>query len=404
LSPEARLGIAARNRDPAPELALDVHSALFPSGGIGRYVRDLAAALSARADAPPARFVYPSRLPGGSAPPWPRRFQSPLPGGDRRWRWTMLAGSIAGLAADGYYGRPTLVHSPAGYGPRFRHARHLVTVHDLTALTHPEWHSPRTAGFFARVIPATLRSADRIVCDSEWTRHQVLERFPVDPGRVETIHLGLGGVFRPLARSEAVARIAMRFALEPPYVLHVGTLEPRKNHVGLLAAFEDLRRAGYPGRLVLVGRDGWRVGPILDRLASSPAREAVLRVPEAADEDLVALYSACDLFVFPSFDEGFGFPPLEAMACGAPVVTSPRSALLEVVGDAARLVDPEQAGALGAALVALWRDESARARLSSRGPAQAARFTAERWISRMFGIYREMLAGSSAEARSRATA
>ena len=404
MSSAARRFEAAPERDPAPDVTLDVHGALFPSGGIGRYVRDLATALSARPDAPPARFVYPSRLPGGSSPPWPRRFLSPLPGGDRRWRWTMLAGSVAGLTADRYYGRPALVHSPAGYGPRFRNARHLVTVHDLTMLTHPEWHSPRTAGFFARVIPATMRSADAIVCDSEWTRQQVLERFPVDPARVETVHLGVARVFRPLPRGEARARIASRFGLEPPYVLHVGTLEPRKNHLGLLSAFEDLRRSGYAGRLVLVGRDGWRVGPILERLASSPARAAFLRVPEATDEDLAALYSACDLFVFPSLDEGFGFPALEAMACGAPVVTSPRSALLEVVGEAARRVDPGDASALGATLVALWRDESARAELAARGPAQAARFPMERWVSRMFAIYREMLAGAPARARSTATA
>jgi glycosyltransferase involved in cell wall biosynthesis len=279
-----------------------------------------------------------------------------------------------------------------------------VTVHDLTVLTHPEWHSRRTAEFFARVIPATMRSADRIVCDSEWTRQQVLERFPVDPGGVETVHLGVARAFRPLPRREALARIASRLAVEPPYVLHVGTLEPRKNHAGLLSAFEDLRRSGYPGRLVLVGRDGWRVGPILERLASSPARAAFLRVPEATDEDLAALYSACDLFVFPSLDEGFGFPALEAMACGAPVVTSPRSALLEVVGEAARRVDPDDAGALGATLVALWRDEHARAELAARGPAQAARFPMDRWVSRMFAIYREMLAGAPPRARSTATA
>jgi glycosyltransferase involved in cell wall biosynthesis len=400
LSASARLAVLAPGRDPAPELTLDVRSALFPAGGIGRYVRDLASALSARSDAPPARFVYPSRLPGGASPPWPHRLLGPLPGGDRRWRWTMLAGSIAGVTADRYYGRPSLVHSPAGYGPRFRNARHLVTVHDLTVLTHREWHAPRTSGFFGRVIPATLRSADRIVCDSEWTRQQVLERFPVDPGRVETVHLGVGSAFRPLPRSEAIERIAKRFGLEPPYVLHVGTLEPRKNHVGLLSAFEDLRRAGYPGRLALVGRDGWRVAPILERLASSPAREAVLRIPEAVEEDLAALYSACDLFVFPSLDEGFGFPPLEAMACGAPVVASPRSALLEVLGEAAQQVDPDEHGTLGATLVALWRDEGARAKLSARGPAQAARFPMARWISRMFAIYREMLAGAPAGDRS----
>ena len=396
--------MSAQNCVSASRVTLDVHAALFPSGGIGRYVHDLATALSTRADAPAARFVYPSRMPGAARPPWPPRFLSPLPGGDRRHRWTVLAGALMGLAADGYYGGASVVHSPAGYGPRFRRARHLVTVHDLTVLTNPEWHPIRTVGFMSRIMPASLRNADRILCDSEWTRRQVLERLPVAPARVETVHLGVGSAFRPVPQDQAATRLARRFGLVPPYVLHVGTLEPRKNHLGLLAAFEDLKRAGYPGRLVLVGRDGWRIGPILDRLASSRAREAVLRLTEASEEDLAALYSACDLFVFPSFDEGFGFPPLEAMACGAPVVTSPRSALLEVAGEAARLVDPDDASALGATLVSLWRDEGERARLAARGPAQAARFPMEGWIARMFAIYGEMLADARAGSRSDATA
>ncbi len=396
--------MSPQNGVPESRVTLDVHAALFPSGGIGRYVHDLATALSTRADAPAARFVYPSRMPGAAPPPWPQRFLSPLPGSDRRHRWTVLAGALMGLAADSYYGGGALVHSPAGYGPRFRRSRHLVTVHDLTALTNPEWHPTRTAGFMARIVPASLRSADRILCDSEWTRRQVLERLAVEPVRVETVHLGVGAAFRPVPRDVAAARLARRFGLAPPYLLHVGTLEPRKNHASLLAGFEDLKRAGYPGRLVLVGRDGWRIGPILDRLASSSAREAVLRLPEASEEDLAALYSACDLFVFPSFDEGFGFPPLEAMACGAPVVTSPRSALLEVAGDAARLVDPDDAPALGATLVSLWRDEGERARLAARGPAQAARFPMEGWIARMFAVYREILSAASSGGRFSATA
>jgi alpha-1,3-rhamnosyl/mannosyltransferase len=400
----AEPGVSSRGIDAGSDFALDVRSALFPAGGIGRYTRDLASALSTEPDAPAARFVYPSPLPKGAPPPWPQRFLSPLPGGDRRYRWTALAGAVVGLGADRFYGEPTLVHSPHGYGPRFRRARHLVTAHDLTMLTHPEWHPIRTAGFFTRVILASLRTADRIVCDSEWTRQEVLERFPSDPTRVETVHLGVGAAFRPIPKSEAAARVQSRFGVAPPFVLHVGMFEPRKNHAGLLGAFEELKRAGYPGRLVLVGRDGWRVGPILSRLESSPARDAVARLLEASEQDLVALYSACDLFVFPSFDEGFGFPPLEAMACGAPVVTSPRSALLEVAGEAARMVDPDDVAALGAALVELWRDEDERARLAARGRPQAARFSFAAWRARMFAIYGEMLSGSRSDARSIATA
>lgn len=381
-------------RAAAAPVVLDVHAALFPSGGIGRSVRDLAAALATRPDAPPARFAYPARLPGAASPPWPAHTLSPLPGSDRRRRWTYLASTLAPALADRYYGSPALVHSPAGYGPVFARAKHLVTIHDLTAITHPEWHAPRTQGFFHRMIPASILNADRIVCDSDWTRAQLLERYAVEPSRAETVHLSVSPHFGPVPRERALGHLARRFSLEPPFVLHVGTLEPRKNHVTLVAAFERLRRAGFPGTLVLVGPDGWRFEPILARIESSPERAAIRRLAEAGDEDLLALYSACAVFAFPSLDEGFGLPPLEAMACGAACVTSAGNSLGEVTADGAEHVPAEDAEALSGALVTLWRDEGRRASLAARGRARAAHFTPERWIARMFAIYSELAAGA----------
>jgi alpha-1,3-rhamnosyl/mannosyltransferase len=310
-----------------------------------------------------------------------------------------VASARLGVGVDALYGSPAVVHLPAGYGPRFTRARVLVTVHDLTALTRPDWHPARTQFLVEQSMPAVVCSAAGILTDSEHVRRQVLDWWNIPPERVRTVPLPVGPAFRPVPAAEARARAARVAGVEGPFLLHVGTLEPRKHHVGLVTAFERLRRAGFPGPLVLVGRDGWRVEPILARIERSPERTAIIRVPDAEEAELAALYSSCTMFAFPSLDEGFGFPPLEALACGAACVVADRASLPEVVGVAARRVDPEDPDALADTLVALWRDADSRAALAALGPARAAGFDPATWVARMFAIYRELSGGQPLRSR-----
>ncbi|MBI5710195.1 MAG: glycosyltransferase family 4 protein [Candidatus Eisenbacteria bacterium] len=375
-----------------PEVLLDVFAALYPAGGIGRYVRDLMEALASRPDSPPVGFAYPRHLTGAEPPAYPAERLRPLPFGARRMRALFLASARLGVRPDAWYGRPAVFHSPVGHGPLFGKARLLLTIHDLTFLSHPEWHPFRTRFLLRHTVPAAVRHADRVLCDSEHVRGQVIRELGADPARVETVPLAVDPGFRPLPREAAAAHVADRFGLDGEFVLHVGTVEPRKNHVGLVAAFERLRRAGFMGRLVLVGHDGWHVEPILARLASSSDAVALVRVRDGDDEDLAALYNACTMFVFPSLDEGFGLPLLEAMACGAACLTSDRSSLLEVAAGGAALVDPGDVDALATAMIALWRDPDHRAALGAAGVARAAAFGRDRWVERMFEVYRALLA------------
>ena len=380
--------VAARPR----EVLLDVMPALIPSGGIGRYVQDLVEAFETRPDAPPCGFAYPRGFGDPRAHGWSPSRLRPLRWGSRGQRALTVLSHRLQLGADRLYGEPAVVHLPSGYGPRFTRARLLVTIHDLTGLTRPEWHPLRTRLLVEQSLPGSVRAAHHVCCDSEFVRGQVLSTFGLAAERVETVPLAVNPRLAPLPAAAARERLLRRFGLNEPFVLHVGTFEPRKNHAGLAQAFESLRRAGFPGRLVMVGRDGWHVAPIHAALEASPERPAHVVVRDADDADLAALYSACELFAFPSFEEGFGLPPLEALACGAPVVCSDRTSLPEVVGGAAILVDPADAGGLSAAIVELWRNAARRAELRAAGPARARRFGMETFVKRMFAIYARMLA------------
>jgi glycosyltransferase involved in cell wall biosynthesis len=374
-----------------PWVAVDVFAALVPGGGIGRYVRDLVAALTRLPDAPPARFVYPRnwRAPARAAFPAEQLHELPLP-----WiglRAAYQVGTLMPLTFDRWFGEAAVVHSPVGYGPAFKRSRLLCHVHDLTSIEHPEWHPTRANLFLRHAIPHAARHADTVLTHSRFVASRVRAVFGVPDERIVTIPPPLGHAFHPVPDRAARERVARRYGLAGPFVLHVGTLEPRKNHVGLVGAFERMRRAGFPGPLVLVGKPGWRTAPILSRLEASPEHAAILHVTDADDDDLVALYGACTVCAYPSLEEGFGMPVLESMACGAPIVTSDHASLIELGTGYAVAVPATDEDALAAAMLAVWRDPAARERAVANGPARAAAYHWKRWASRTFELYRREL-------------
>lgn len=285
-----------------------------------------------------------------------------------------------------------VLHSPAFLMPLVRAgARHVVTIHDMTFFSHRAQHSRlhRSAAFLG-LVHASLRRADLLVVPSDAVRREVLRLAPsVAPTRLRVVPHGVGDEFRPDA-SPATAPVLQRLGVPAPYLLYVGTLEPRKNLVRLLDAYERVCATGEAPALVLAGQLGWDAAPLRARLAAPTLRGRVHVTGYVDARDLPFLYAGARAFVYPSLGEGFGMPPLEAMACGIPVVASTDPALAENLADAALLVDATDVGALAAALRRVLADDALRTTLVARGRARAAAFGWERTAAGSIACYREL--------------
>lgn len=324
--------------------------------------------------------------------PWPPRV---------RWIESSLYPALMGypsrwgrrlLPVESVTGATDLFHATNYGAPRRRGARLVVTVHDLTLLRFPELGTPALRAHVERAI-ATLPEADQIIADSQATRDDLIQLTATDASRVHVVYPGCDARFTNIAADAARATVAQRFGLRHPYLLHVGTLEPRKNAVALLRAFERLVTGPAAGHtLVLVGRRGWIYEPILAALQAPALAGRVRLLDDVGNDDLPALYAAADLFVYPSLYEGFGLPVAEAMACGVPVITSATSSLPEVAGDAAIFVDPRDDAALAAAVARVLGDADLRATLAARGRTQAARFTWDRCARETLAVYEQAIA------------
>jgi glycosyltransferase involved in cell wall biosynthesis len=256
------------------------------------------------------------------------------------------------------------------------HAKRVVTFHDLTVFLFPQWHPVKRLREMRDGLPVSAATADRIIVVSETTKADVVKHLAVDPTRIAVVPLAVNASFRPMPRAEVDAVLAPLGLARGAYLLFLGTREPRKNLGRLLDAV--VRAGADVGPLVLVGADGWGTDELRPRIAEL-ARQGRVRplgyVPEALRPPLL---SGARVFVYPSLYEGFGLPPLEAMACGTPVVTSDLSALPETVGEAALLIDPLDVDALAGAIRRLWDDATLRGELRAHGLIRARDFSWER--------------------------
>ena len=259
-------------------------------------------------------------------------------------------------------------HGPLGVLPLASPLPGIATVHDLTPLLFPEWHDRKNVAGFAPLLPATVRRASRVICVSGSTRDDLLRACPEAEGKTTVVPNGL--VPPPDAPPGAPR--------SRPYVLSIGTLEPRKNHARLVAAMESIwdRRPDFPD-LVLAGGTGWGMPGFDRRLARSRHASRIVPLGWVGSGEATALLRGARLLAYPSLYEGFGLPPLEAMAEGIPVVASSSSSLPEVVGDAGLLPDPRDTAAIASAIERANDDESFRAEARRRGPARAAAFSWE---------------------------
>jgi len=271
---------------------------------------------------------------------------------------------------------PDVLFVPAHVLPIVHPRCSVVTVHDLGYRCYPAAHRSLDRLYLDLSTRYHVRVAAHILADSQATRDDLIREYGADPARITVVYPGVDETLRRVDDPAAIAAVCAKYGISGEYVLYVGTLHPRKNLVRLIEAFSALKYKAL--KLVIAGQKGWLYDRIFARVRELGVEPRVLFPGYVADADLPALLSGARVFAFPSLYEGFGFPVLEAMACGVPVVCSNVSSLPEVAGDAALLVDPLDTGAWTTALERALTDEELRAELTTRGYAQVRRFSWQR--------------------------
>jgi glycosyltransferase involved in cell wall biosynthesis len=285
-----------------------------------------------------------------------------------------------------------LFHEPHYVLPPLVPCRSVVTIHDCIHLRFPQYLPNRMAYAYARTfLWAATHQADRIITVSEASKRDILEYFHVPPERIEVIYNGIDERFWTPPPEDAIERVRERYQLTDPFILYTGNIKPHKNLERLIDAFHQLRREGLDQvKLLIIGDEISKYATLRRAVHRHKLHKHVRFHGFVPDDTLAVLYRLAAAFVFPSLYEGFGLPPLEAMASGTPVVTSNVSSLPEVVGDAALLIDPHDVDAIAGAIRMVLTDAALRDDLRARGFRRAREFSWERSVARVRSIYAEV--------------
>jgi glycosyltransferase involved in cell wall biosynthesis len=304
-----------------------------------------------------------------------------------RFEQHALLAEIAPLGLD-------LLHSPDFIPPFRANFRTVITVHDLAFLLYPQFLTRESARYYGQIDQA-VRRANHIIADSENTRRDLLRMLGTPPNKVSVVYLAANPIYRPVTLAQARQWVAEKFGLTGDFILFVGTIEPRKNLPTLLRAYRQLLDAyKMDVGLVLVGEEGWLYDEIPALVKEWRLTERVRFLRSIPNEDLLHLYNAAGVLAHPALYEGFGLTPLEAMACGTPVIVSNTSSLPEVVGDAGLLVEPRNVDAWAAALWRVFADDALRDELSQKALARSHYFSWERTARQTLRIYEQIVQGS----------
>jgi len=290
-----------------------------------------------------------------------------------------------------------VLHFPDFALPYYRQGQSIVTIHDLSFMVRPECAEAGLRRYLSETVPRTVKRADQVIVVSESIKQELIERLRTPAEKLHVIYNGVSPQFRPFGQPEreALEEVRTRHALPERFALFVSTIEPRKNLVRLVEAWAKVKQtpAGRERKLILVGRKGWLYEPIFQRIAELKLENEISWLNFVPDDDLPALYNLADLFVFPSLYEGFGIPPLEALACGRPVVVADNSAMAEIFKGAATLCQAESVNSIAEAIIiSLENLDNSNQLIKERreeGLARAHRLTWQNAALQTLKLYRE---------------
>lgn len=366
------------------QIGIDCRLPTYRMGGISQYTIHLIQALGKLAGDESFTIFHSRKESRSFLPPDNERF-------GRRDLWTPCHHRFErqALALELLPHRLDVYHSPDFIPPAAGAKRRVITVHDLTFLFYSEFLTAESRRYYSDQIEWAVAAADHIMADSEATRRDLIDVLGVTPAKVTTVHLAANPVYAVDYSEAAVERTLAEYGLGRGFILFVGTLEPRKNLVTLLRAYDQLRRTSdIDVPLVLVGGKGWIYDEIFQTIESLALTDHVIHLSGVPDEKLARLYRAAGVLAIPSHYEGFGLPALEAMHGGCPVVASTRGSLPEVVGEAAISLEPDDVDAWAGALARVLSDPATAERMRAAGLAQAARFSWDKTAAATLAIYR----------------
>jgi glycosyltransferase involved in cell wall biosynthesis len=388
----------------ALHVCIDVSAAVHQRAGLGRYAHELvkglvdlrrgeAFSVGDQADNPSFENASPLQITAfyhqrGAAhlePPLDRLPRLTTRLSVRPWRLATALAYFTGFSQDRLFGDADIFHATEHLLPRLRRLRSVFTLHDLIFQFDPASHKPLNIAFLKTLMPRFLRTADAIIAVSECSRRDAVRLYHLPPDKIRVIYEGVDPKFAPVTDAEKLSEVRAKYNLPDGFIVHVGTIEPRKN---LPLLFEAVKELNYP--LVVAGRLGWLTEPILAKVKELGLEDRVTFTGFVADEDLPALISVATALAMPSKYEGFGLPVLEALACGTPVVASNTASLPEVGGEAALYARPDDVRSWINLLDRVTRDADLRSAMREKGFKQAAKFKWEKMARETVKVYQQL--------------
>ena len=369
------------------KIAIDATGAVGKRTGVGIYIYNLVEQLS-KLDKDNDYLLYLNYFRPGKTNPFKNNLRAAtnrIPARVQRFLQNNCR-----LPIEIFTGKIDLFHGPNYFIPPSK-AKRIVTIHDLTFLRYPGTMVAGDAAYYGKYVPKSIEQADHVITISNSTKNGLVEKLGVPEEKITVTHLAAGKEFKPIEDRALIDKVLEKYNLEPEFMLTVCTLEPRKNLITLIKTLDILKKRGKLNqKLVVVGGSGWKNEALFSEINRLNLQEDIILPGYINQADLPYLYNACSVFLFPSFYEGFGIPPLEALSCSAPSICSNTSSIPEVVGDAAILIEPKNAELWAEKIANLLDNPSLQKELKQKGPLQAGKFSWEKTAKETLEVYKKL--------------